>query len=74
MNKEALGSGVGAAAVSLASTAVPTVVSALQQTIPLCSGVCGACSGGCVAAVCTVAWIGAAAWYHRHKKGEHGHE
>lgn len=70
MNKEALGSGVGAAAVSLASTAVPT----LQQTIPLCSGVCGACSGGCAAAVCTVAWIGAAAWYHRHKKGEHGHE
>lgn len=69
MNKEALGSGVGAAAVSLASTAVPTVVPALQQTIPLCSGVCG-----CAAAVCTVAWIGAAAWYHRHKKGEHGHE
>lgn len=37
MNKEALGSGVGAAAVSLVSTAVPTVVPTLQQTIPLCS-------------------------------------
>lgn len=67
MNKEALGSGVGAAAVSLVSTAVPTVVPTLQQTIPLCSG-------GCAAAVCTAAWIGAAAWYHRYKKGEHGHE
>lgn len=73
MNKEALGSGIGAAAVSLASTAVPEAVPVLQQTIPLCSGVCGAC-GGCIAAVSTVAWIGAAAWYHRHKKGEVRHE
>ena len=54
MNKEALGSGIGAAAVSLASTAVPEAVPVLQQTIPL--------------------WIGAAAWYHRHKKGEVRHE
>lgn len=74
MNKESVGSGVGAAAVSLASTAIPTVVPALQQTIPLCSGICGVCSGGCVAAVCTAAWISVAAWYHRYKKGEDGHE
>ncbi len=74
MNKEALGSGIGAAAVSLASTAVPEAVPVLQQTIPLCSGVCGACSGGCIAAVSTVAWIGVAAWYHRHKKGDVRHE
>lgn len=70
MNKESVGSGVGAAAVSLASTAIPTVVPALQQTIPLCSGICGVC----VAAVCTAAWISVAAWYHRYKKGEDGHE
>lgn len=74
MNKESVGSGVGAAAVSLASTAIPIVVPALQQTIPLCSGICGVCSGGCVATVCTAAWISVAAWYHRYKKGEDGHE
>lgn len=68
MNKEAIGTGAGAAATSVLSAAAPTIVPALQPFVALCNGICGACSGGCIAAVGSVGWISVMAMYHRYKK------
>lgn len=36
------------------------------NTLPACTGVCGACGGSCVGGIGAAIWLGACAWKGRH--------
>lgn len=73
MEKNQVITGAGTAGVAFViglAEAAPTV----ENLTPLCSGICGSCGGGCIAAVGTVAWISAVAFYKKYRQGADHHE
>ena len=59
--------GAGATGISLLPAATAAVLPSLQS-VPLCTGVCGSCGGGCVGAIGATLWIAACAWRNRQRE------
>jgi hypothetical protein len=74
MDKEQWLVGAGAAGVTATASIGETTIPALHYVVPLCTGACGACGGGCMAAIGAVAWISAVAFYKKHHQEAEHHE
>jgi len=57
----------GAAGISLLPAVSAAVFPALRS-VPLCTGVCGSCGGGCLGGVGALVWIACCAYRNRKRK------